>query len=308
MAVDHPDLLENSTISKNSQILEESRSQFGGFWPRVFATPSTPLVSVLHEIKVILSRVWVKMEEGRMMANLQVVTRFGSPKNRWESVRKPTARVGSNGINGSKGNKIHIHGRIYVVPRPLRFCASTFGAVYGKRYEKLLSEPECIIIVDGHQRRARRQRGNRRCGNIATGGPALVHGSRGEGAESITHVTTAPNKSANDEQGTRAKHAWKEKNALMQAAILCCPNVWFSAPSVQSDMKLWPVKVIPGPGDKSMITITHKGEEKQFAAKEISSMVLIKMHEIAKAYLGSSVKNVVVTIPAYFNDSQKKTQ
>ncbi|KAM1149074.1 hypothetical protein ACFX2B_029405 [Malus domestica] len=126
--------------------------------------------------------------------------------------------------------------------------------------------------------------------------------------QSITHVTTAPNKSANDEQGTRAKHAWKEKNALMQAAILCCPNVWFSAPSVQSDMKLWPVKVIPGPGDKSMITITHKGEEKQFAAKEISSMVLIKMHEIAKAYLGSSVKNVVVTISAYFNDSQKKTQ
>nr|XP_028956400.1 heat shock cognate 70 kDa protein-like [Malus domestica] len=95
---------------------------------------------------------------------------------------------------------------------------------------------------------------------------------------------------------------------VARAAILCCPNVWFSAPSVQSDMKLWPVKVIPGPGDKSMITITHKGEEKQFAAKEISSMVLIKMHEIAKAYLGSSVKNVVVTIPAYFNDSQKKTQ
>ncbi|KAM2614655.1 hypothetical protein TB2_029250 [Malus domestica] len=73
-------------------------------------------------------------------------------------------------------------------------------------------------------------------------------------------------------------------------------------------MKLWPVKVIPGPGDKPMITVTHKGKEKQFAAKEISSMVLIKMHEIAKAYLGSSVKNVVVTIPAYFNDSQKKTQ
>jgi heat shock 70kDa protein 1/2/6/8 len=80
----------------------------------------------------------------------------------------------------------------------------------------------------------------------------------------------------------------------------------FSDPSVQSDMKLWPFKVIPGPGDKPMIVVNYKGEEKQFAAEEISSMVLIKMKEIAEAYLGSTIKNAVVTVPAYFNDSQRQ--
>ncbi|KAJ6322786.1 hypothetical protein OIU77_012599 [Salix suchowensis] len=80
----------------------------------------------------------------------------------------------------------------------------------------------------------------------------------------------------------------------------------FSDPSVQSDAKLWPFKVIAGPGDKPMIVVTYKGEEKQFAAEEISSMVLIKMREIAEAYLGTPIKNAVVTVPAYFNDSQRQ--
>ncbi|KAK4406127.1 Heat shock cognate protein 2 [Sesamum angolense] len=80
----------------------------------------------------------------------------------------------------------------------------------------------------------------------------------------------------------------------------------FSDPSVQSDMKLWPFRVIPGPGDKPMIVVSYKGEDKQFSAEEISSMVLIKMKEIAEAYLGSTVKNAVVTVPAYFNDSQRQ--
>uniref|UniRef100_A0A452Z9K6 Heat shock cognate 70 kDa protein n=1 Tax=Aegilops tauschii subsp. strangulata TaxID=200361 RepID=A0A452Z9K6_AEGTS len=71
-------------------------------------------------------------------------------------------------------------------------------------------------------------------------------------------------------------------------------------------MKLWPFKVIPGPADKPMIVVNYKGEEKQFAAEEISSMVLIKMREIAEAFLGNSVKNAVVTVPAYFNDSQRQ--
>lgn len=80
----------------------------------------------------------------------------------------------------------------------------------------------------------------------------------------------------------------------------------FDDASVQSDMKLWPFKVIPGPGNKPMIVVSHKGEQKQFAAEEISSMVLIKMKEIAEAFLGKTVKNAVVTVPAYFNDSQRQ--
>ncbi|KAI4322152.1 hypothetical protein L6164_021872 [Bauhinia variegata] len=73
---------------------------------------------------------------------------------------------------------------------------------------------------------------------------------------------------------------------------------------VQSDMKLWPFKVIPGPGDKPMIVVQYKGEEKQYAAEEISSTVLIKMKELAEAYLGSTVKNAVITVPVYFNESR----
>ncbi|TYH80813.1 hypothetical protein ES332_D03G157600v1 [Gossypium tomentosum] len=80
----------------------------------------------------------------------------------------------------------------------------------------------------------------------------------------------------------------------------------FSDASVQSDMKLWPFTVTPGAGDKPMITVAYKGEDKMFAAEEISSMVLMKMKETAEAYLGSSVKNGVVTVPAYFNDSQRQ--
>nr|XP_027104464.1 probable mediator of RNA polymerase II transcription subunit 37c isoform X2 [Coffea arabica] len=71
-------------------------------------------------------------------------------------------------------------------------------------------------------------------------------------------------------------------------------------------MKHWPFKVIPGSGNKPIIVVTYKGEEKQFATEEISAMVLAKMKETAEAYLGSTVKDAVVTVPAYFNDSQRQ--
>ena len=68
----------------------------------------------------------------------------------------------------------------------------------------------------------------------------------------------------------------------------------------------WPFKVIAGVNDKPMISLKYKGQEKNFCVEEISSMVLIKMREIAEAYLESPVKNAVITVPAYFNDSQRK--
>ncbi|RCV45412.1 hypothetical protein SEVIR_9G455800v4 [Setaria viridis] len=80
----------------------------------------------------------------------------------------------------------------------------------------------------------------------------------------------------------------------------------FSDASVQSDIKLWPFKVVPGSAEKPMIGVQFRGEEKQFSAEEISSMILNKMKETAEQYLGSTVKNAVVTVPAYFNDSQRQ--
>ena len=54
------------------------------------------------------------------------------------------------------------------------------------------------------------------------------------------------------------------------------------------------------------VQVEYKGETKSFYPEEVSSMVLTKMKEIAEAYLGKTVTNAVVTVPAYFNDSQRQ--
>ena len=80
----------------------------------------------------------------------------------------------------------------------------------------------------------------------------------------------------------------------------------FTEAHVQADMKLWPFKVISGPAEKPMIVVNAQGEEKKFHPEEISSMVLLKMKETAEAYLGTKINDAVVTVPAYFNDSQRQ--
>ncbi|XP_059826955.1 heat shock 70 kDa protein 1-like [Hypanus sabinus] len=79
----------------------------------------------------------------------------------------------------------------------------------------------------------------------------------------------------------------------------------FDDPTVQSDMKHWPFQVVSDRG-KPKVKVEYKGENKTFSPEEISSMVLTKMKEIAEAYLGYNVTNAVVTVPAYFNDSQRQ--
>ncbi|XP_076324546.1 heat shock 70 kDa protein cognate 4-like isoform X2 [Tachypleus tridentatus] len=70
-------------------------------------------------------------------------------------------------------------------------------------------------------------------------------------------------------------------------------------------MKHWPFDVVNDSG-KPKIQVEYKGEMKTFYPEEISSMVLTKMKEVAEAYLGKTVTNVVITVPAYFNDSQRQ--
>merc|ERR1712199_133702 len=79
----------------------------------------------------------------------------------------------------------------------------------------------------------------------------------------------------------------------------------FNDPVVQSDMKHWPFKLVDDKGTPKL-QVTYKGEEKVFSPEEISSMVLTKMKETGEAFTGKSVKDVVVTVPAYFNDSQRQ--
>merc|ERR1712048_1537550 len=79
----------------------------------------------------------------------------------------------------------------------------------------------------------------------------------------------------------------------------------YDDPTVQSDMKHWPFKVAQH-GDKPKLEVEYKNETKTFTPEQISSMVLVKMKETAEAFLGKDVKNAVVTVPAYFNDSQRQ--
>merc|ERR1712050_107132 len=79
----------------------------------------------------------------------------------------------------------------------------------------------------------------------------------------------------------------------------------FNDATVQSDMKLWPFKVVDV-STKPKLEVEYKGEKKQFFPEEISSMVLTKMKETAENYLGGTVNDAVITVPAYFNDSQRQ--
>jgi L1 cell adhesion molecule like protein len=79
----------------------------------------------------------------------------------------------------------------------------------------------------------------------------------------------------------------------------------FDESTVQSDMKHWPFNVV-NENSKPKISVEYKGETKTFTPEEISSMVLTKMKETADAYLGTNIKDAVITVPAYFNDSQRQ--
>ena len=76
-------------------------------------------------------------------------------------------------------------------------------------------------------------------------------------------------------------------------------------PTVISDKKHWPFDVVDE-GGRPKVQVQYKGEKKSFFAEEISSMVLVKMKETAESYLGKTVTDAVVTVPAYFNDSQRQ--
>merc|ERR1719327_220291 len=79
----------------------------------------------------------------------------------------------------------------------------------------------------------------------------------------------------------------------------------FDDSTVQSDMKHWPFTVVDE-GSRPKLEVEYKNETKRFTPEEVSSMVLTKMKETAEAYLGTEVKDAVVTVPAYFNDSQRQ--
>ena len=82
----------------------------------------------------------------------------------------------------------------------------------------------------------------------------------------------------------------------------------FDDPIVQKDIKKWPFKVIKDPNsERPIIEVTYLGKKRHFHAEDISAMILSKMKKTAEEYLGKEVRDAIITVPAYFNDSQRQS-
>jgi len=80
----------------------------------------------------------------------------------------------------------------------------------------------------------------------------------------------------------------------------------FNDPVVQNDITHWPFKVIED-GERCKFEVQYKGETVTLYPEEVSAAVLCKMKETAESYLGHTVTDAVVTVPAYFNDAQRQS-
>lgn len=104
--------------------------------------------------------------------------------------------------------------------------------------------------------------------------------------------------------GAKNQAVQNYENTIFDAKRLIGRN--FNDSTVQSDIQHFPYKVVSDSNGKPLIEVTYKNELKTFQPEEISSMILTKMKEIAESYVGGEVKDAVITVPAYFNDSQRQ--
>ena len=103
--------------------------------------------------------------------------------------------------------------------------------------------------------------------------------------------------------GAKNQASMNPENTIFDAKRLIGRK--FDDPAVQSDIKNFPFTVISD-DNKPKIQATYKEELKTFQPEEISSMILTKMKEVAESYIGEKVTDAVITVPAYFNDSQRQ--
>jgi L1 cell adhesion molecule like protein len=94
------------------------------------------------------------------------------------------------------------------------------------------------------------------------------------------------------------------KNSIFDAKRLIGRKI--DDPIIKQDLATWPFCVEGDRDKKPYFKVDYKGEEKKFSPEEISSMILVKMKEIAETYIGDTVTDAVITVPAYFNDSQRQ--
>ena len=102
----------------------------------------------------------------------------------------------------------------------------------------------------------------------------------------------------------KSQSAQNAKNTVFDAKRLIGRK--FKDAEVQAELKHLPYNVLENKNGNPIIEVTYKDELKRFQPEEISAMILTKMKEIAESYLGTSVTDAVITVPAYFNDSQRQ--
>jgi heat shock protein 1/8 len=104
--------------------------------------------------------------------------------------------------------------------------------------------------------------------------------------------------------GAKNQASMNPKNTIYDAKRLIGRK--YTDTVVQNEMNLFPFQVVADKDNKPKIKVEYKGESKEYHIEEISSMVLVKMKEIAEAYIGEPVTDAVITVPAYFNDGQRQ--
>jgi len=105
--------------------------------------------------------------------------------------------------------------------------------------------------------------------------------------------------------GEAAKHQMASNPENTIFAIKRLMGLRFSDPALQSEIKRLPYKVIDK-DNRPFVEVTYKGKKETYSPEAISALILTKMKTIAEEYLGRQVKNAVITVPAYFNDAQRK--
>jgi len=106
-------------------------------------------------------------------------------------------------------------------------------------------------------------------------------------------------------QAAKNQAAMNAENTVFDAKRLIGRK--FTDKCVQDDMKQWPFKVISDEHNNPLIQVSYKGETKKFKPEEISAMILSEMKRTAESYLGATVTDAVITVPAYFNNEQRQS-
>ncbi|KJS26029.1 MAG: molecular chaperone DnaK [Hyphomonadaceae bacterium BRH_c29] len=136
---------------------------------------------------------------------------------------------------------------------------------------------------------------------------AVMEGGQAKVIENSEGARTTPSVVAFTEGGERLIGMPARRQAVTNPdftfyAIKRLIGRQFDDPTAQKDKAISPFEIVKGPNGDAWV----KGRDKDYAPQEVSAFILTKMKETAEAYLGATVTQAVITVPAYFNDAQRQ--